>query len=204
MPLIDPDLPRLTKRKLFDVRDDSPHVLLVGSFGDWHTYAFGYKNAADVVVERLVKLHRVSEVAVLAVLFLYRHYVELSLKGMLLDAGELLRQDEQAPIGHPLTPLWMKLRDRLNKIERQNDPEWLDRAETLIREFDSLDYSSYTFRYPVDKKGAPNSPPSRTVDIDHFRKVMDELEMVLGGIAAWLDNYVGIKREMDAEFRDSY
>jgi hypothetical protein len=27
---------------------------------------------------------------------------------------------------------------------------------------------------------------------------MDELEMILDGIAGWLDNYVGIKREMDS------
>jgi hypothetical protein len=147
-------VPRLTSRKLFDIPEGSQHTFIVGSeHSDWHRYAVGYKTAGDVVAQRLIELHRVSEAACLPALFLYRHYVELALKGMLLDAGELLNVEEQAPTSHPLTPLWRNLRRRIAKIERQNAEDWLDRAEQLIQELDSLDERSFTFRYPVNTAG---------------------------------------------------
>jgi hypothetical protein len=198
---VDLDGPKLTKRKLFHVAAESQHTFFVGGHQrDWSRYAVGYKNAADMIAARLVKLDRVTEAACLPALFLYRHYVELSLKGMLLDAGELLNQDELAPKDHSLTPLWLLLRRRIGKIQATNSEDWLDRAEVLIREFDQLDRSSFTFRYPVNKSGVPNLPFSHKVDIKHFRDVMDELEMVMDGIGGWLDANVETKRDMEAEF----
>lgn len=199
------ELPRLTERKLFDVPPESRRRFFVGSSqGDWSRYALGYKNAADLIAGRLVDLDRVTEAACLPALFLYRHFIELSLKGMLLDAGELLNVSELARKGHSLSPLWVALRTRIEAIQTANSDEWLDRAERLIAEFDQLDGSSFTFRYPVDLSGTPNLPVSHSVDIAHFADVMDELEMILEGIGAWLDSYLDIKRDMDAEFRGCY
>lgn len=192
-------IPALTKRQLFEVKDDSPNVFTIGEFHrGWSPFALGYKHAADVLVEALIDRDWVTEVVCLPVLFLYRQYAELSLKGMLVDAGELLYTDDQPPGIHPLVPLWNDLRTRIAKIEGTDSGGWMNRAEVLIRELDSFDPTSYTFRYPVNKKGEPNLPSFR-VDIGHFRDVMDELEMVLNGIAAWLGNIVDMKHEMESD-----
>lgn len=122
-------------------------------------------------------------------------------KGMLIDAGELVDDATLPSNTHPLTDHWVVLRKRLDKIDPQtNSPYWANRAEILVRELDSLDASSFTFRYPVNRKGDPNLTSSRSVDITNVREVMEELAMVLGGIGVWLYNYLGIKRDMESEF----
>jgi hypothetical protein len=51
-----------------------------------------------------------------------------------------------------------------------------------------LDRSSFTFRHPVNKLGAPLLPAPRKLDIEHFQSVMDQLEFILSGTAACLDS----------------
>ncbi len=205
MPQIRITTPRLTKRRLFAVKSTSENVFFIGATRrDWTVFAMGYKHAADTVVKGLRAGHEpITEAVCLPALFLYRQFVELSLKGMLLDAGELLYLDDQPPGIHPLVPLWINLRKRINQIEAVDAEEWMDRAEELIRELDALDSSSYAFRYPVNKKGVPNLPMLK-VDIAHVRSVMNEFEMVLSGIADWLSNYVDIQRDMEHDFGYGY
>lgn len=205
MPTINPDIPTLTSRQLFDIPESACFVYSLGAAhrGDWHRYAVAYKLAADAQVDHLVGENGMGDdAACLPALFLYRHYVELSLKGMLLDAGVLLDLTDSIPCWHPLKPLWKKLRHQLDLIEKQDDAEWLDRAETLIHELDSLDPQSFAFRYPVTKAGAPSFPIAHQVDIEHFRDVIEEVELVFDGISSQLGHYVDMKYEMQREFHD--
>lgn len=202
MPTIDPDIPTLTSRQLFDIPKSARFVYSLGAarLWDWHRYAFAYKLAADTQVDHLVGENGSSDdTACLPALFLYRHYVELSLKGMLLDAGVLLDLTDSIPGWHPLKPLWKRLRDQLHLIEKQDDDEWLDRAEALMYELDSLDPQSFAFRYPVTKAGEPSLQIAHQVDIEHFRDVMEELELVFDGISSQLGHYVDLKHEMQRE-----
>ena len=196
MPRFNFEVPKLTKRKLFDIASSSTIVHVGWMEGRWHEYAFGYQHAAELLVDRLINGRHVSPAAGLAVLYLYRHSVELSLKGMLQDAGDVLDQNELPSGRHPLKPLWAKLRTRMNEISSGNSEDWLDRAGELIAELDSVDEGSFTFRYPVDKSGSTKLPSSHTVDIENFKSVMDELYLILDGCGAWLENYVDIARDM--------
>lgn len=202
MPIIDPIIPKLTKRRLFASKVGSPHVFTLASRRrDWHRYAIAYKLSADAEVDRLMAGDMVGDdAACLPALFLYRHWVELSLKGMLADAGVVLDLDDVVPAWHPLVPLWEKLRGHYKVIDsKAADDEWMDRTEELIAEMDSLDSSSFTFRYPVDKRGAPAISGPRRMDVEHLKDVMEEFEMVLDGIASQLIEYVGYKRDMERE-----
>jgi HEPN domain-containing protein len=205
MPEIHITTPELTKRRLFDAKAASVTVFFInGSRHDWTVFAMGYKHAADGLVQGvLARNGPITEAACLPALFLYRQFVELSLKGMLRDAGELLYLNDQPPGIHGLVELWLRLRKRIDEIERVESDEWMNRAEELIREFDALDSSSFTFRYPADKKGVVKLPKFK-VDIRHFRSVMNELDMVLGGIADWLSNYVDIQHDMEHDFGYEY
>jgi hypothetical protein len=50
-------------------------------YSDFLTYAGSYKDAADAVVETIELKRRGADSMVYAAMFLYRHYVELMLKG---------------------------------------------------------------------------------------------------------------------------
>jgi hypothetical protein len=135
-------------------------------------------------------------------LFLYRHYVELYLKALVQDAGEVLNAAPEQGDGHRLLPIWNRLRDRLVALDPNSATTWLDRAQALITELDTLDPGSFTFRYPVEKTGIPTLAPPRLVDMKHFADVIAELDMVLGGADAYVGRILDAKREYEGEADD--
>jgi len=97
--------------------------------------------------------------------FLYRHYLELSLKALIMDAGCLLDRPQDPGHSHALLDLWRKLRPLLEEISPGESPGFLDRSEQLISEFETLDLGSYSFRYPVDKKRNPSLPSGTGLNV---------------------------------------
>jgi len=133
MPIIEPR--PITNRKLFDLPEGSTRSVLIGSLSsDWYQYAAGYKLAADRLVAGLSEHGTHTDFVCIPILFLYRHYVELYLKALLLNLGELLDSPSQAPDRHPLLPLWQSVRRNLTTMGAGNGNGWNDRAETLIQE----------------------------------------------------------------------
>lgn len=205
MPSIHPELTPLTDRKLFDLPSDRLATFLLGSNrGEWYRFAMGYKHAADRLSSEMATYGRVPESAGFPVLYLYRHYVELMLKGVLLDTGELLEEPERIPRHHELRRLWGQLRARLTTIEQLESDEWLERAGTLIGELDSIDERAVAFRYPVNRDGDAVLPVYQAIDLAHFSAVMDELSLVLEGIAAALDQQLEYKREIEYNTSHDY
>ena len=199
MPII--NLPSITSRRLFSPDRASVARFTIGRVArSWHLVAWGYRQAADALVEHLTDRARMSEPACLPIIFLYRHYVELSLKGMLLVLGELSAKLEKPSHKHALVPLWDLLRTKLSAQVRIEDDHWMQRAGSIIREFDSMDPKSFAFRYPVDNNQVPNLESDLRVDIVQFREVMDELAIVLDGTATMIDQHLEYKRDMESQF----
>lgn len=198
MPHFEP--PHITSRKLFEAGEDPQRALALGtSTPDWYDFAYGYKNAADLLVSRLNDRGVLAEHVCLPILFLYRHYVELSLKAILIDLDELADILAKLPDKHLVLPLWKQVRDALLDFDPSQESDWLDRAEALIAELDQLDPQSFTFRYPVDKSGAVTLAPM-LVNMEHVRDVMGELAIVLDGAGAYLSEHIQLKRELEAKY----
>jgi len=203
MPILEP--PHITNRPLFQATGDPNRDVMIGTtHPDWYRFAFGYKSGAEMLVARLTGHGMALESACRPILFLYRHSVELMLKALLIDLGELTDSPEAISIKHALTPLWTKLRERILAYDPGQDSAWLDRAAFLITELDRLDPGSFSFRYPVGKDGVPLIAFGETISIEHFADVMKELWMVLDGAAAMLDQHVQLKREMEEEYDYGY
>lgn len=171
---------------------------------DWHRISSGYKAAADALVNHLTERARITESACIPILFLYRHYIELSLKGLLQDIGELVDAQEPLSQRHPLLPLWDRFRERLRAYDASQDPTWLDRAAEIIAEMDRFDAGSFAFRYPVDKAGRSMLVRNQTVDIGQFQDVIAELAIVLDGASAMLGEHVQLKLAMQSDASDYY
>jgi hypothetical protein len=168
----------------------------------WDLYAQGYLRAGEAALERALS-RRETDTLVYPIVFLYRHYVELKLKETLLAAGDLLDHDESLVTDHKLLALWRRCRPKLALIWSDSPRDELDDVEEIISELDAVDPGSFTFRYPVNKKGDCSLPPALThLGLRRFhvaiRKVVDLLEGVSCGIAAYLQD----KREMQSANRD--
>ena len=101
MPVFEPRRP--TNRKLFDVPEGSTRSFVLGSWSpDWHLWVAGYKLAADRLVSHLTEHGTRFDYVCIPILFLYRHFVELYLKALLRDVGELLETSEAVQFGQPV------------------------------------------------------------------------------------------------------
>lgn len=192
MPRFDPIL--LTGVRLRDLPDGQYEAVEVPTGSEsWDRMAESYKAAGDRLVA--AKDSFVYAMHSAPTLFMYRHYIELHLKSLLLDAGQLLDDPQTVPPKHYLQSLWQRVRKLLLKISPESDGAWFERADQIITDFDALDPSSFAFRYPVDNSGAPSLPAPLYVDLKVARRVISELHILLSGASAQIAEYMNVKYE---------
>jgi hypothetical protein len=107
----------------------------------------------------------------------------------------LLDDPQTVPPKHYLLRLWRRVRKLLLQIDPRSDGPWLDRADSVITEFDALDPTSFAFRYPVDTGGTASLPPGFRIDPVSVASVVKELHILLDGASTQIDVYMGYKGE---------
>jgi hypothetical protein len=169
-----------------------------------------YEESADLLMAKASDAPGLLNVHAIPAVYLFRHFVELSLKNMLAMAGRLANQDGSYPDKHRLEPLWVKLRALLHEAglpESDDERRTLDIVGAMIRELDNADGTAMGFRYPV---GTSEKDGSRSVllgddfeyfDMRAFRDQAQRLANFIAGCTDQLDVYLGMKDEMDQEYR---
>ncbi len=171
-------------------RNRQHEVIIGGEDNDWDSYCTGYRMAATVLVNHITQKHYYSqrrdystywEAPAYAAIFLYRHYLELRLKELILAYGgniAMIRNE------HSLLSLWKELRKQDDVQPEVLEPETLkdiETAEKIIAQFDEIDRKSQVFRYPIDKAGRVTVPP---IQFDLVR-----LKEMLGWTSQFLDGW---------------
>ena len=146
--------------------------------------------ASKHLVEGVVEGPLREDIEGRAALFLFRHYLELNLKeiivaGRYLTTDGTLSEDEvkQIKSGHKLGDLWKAvLEDAKPKMPK--DAPWenydCEFAENCIMEFDAADARGFAFRYRGE--GGERAH----VDFQRLLVAMDHVYQVLEGILAVL------------------
>jgi hypothetical protein len=180
----------------------------------WTFIAEGYKVAADTLVAHVEATGLNQDRLVYPILFNYRQYVELSLKGIIRDARRLLDERGNAPNGHVLTNLWNTARPLLFRIAPA--PDDLDNVGQCLKRFADIDPNSQGFRYPVTATGAPSLPASlRHIDLGQVRDVVERLDGFFGAVEMDIEVRLDYKSdalaaeydaqaEMESAFADAY
>ena len=137
------------------------------------------------------------------IMSLYRHYVEMRLKGILIElqkwdslAKILSGENDDQPdrkYNHQLMDVWRMVRELLYKIDenelaiaglRQESDVKYDAIENRIKEFHDIDERATRFRYPVEKTGAPTlGIPLYEEELLQVKSVVEALEFYLSGIS---------------------
>lgn len=186
--------------KLFKGDSDPSHNAVIRYLQSdrWDLYATAYKDAADALIDRVIETRQGMDSFVYPVAFLYRHYLELRLKELIINSrfvltlGPLPSQERDV---HWLRKLWTECRNLLQMVWPDGSKEVLDAAEACILEFDLLDANSECFRYPEHKRGrTPTLAGLQDVSLRNLREVMGRLATLLEsascGIAAYKDEMV--------------
>lgn len=167
---------------------------------EWDLYARGYKRAADLLVSHIGASGSDQDVLVYPILFMYRQYFELRLKQLMRDAAVLLDEEFKLPGTHALTPLYVRLVEKLNVIHENvggdsiNAKEFVE-AEQTIRAIDEVDPQSMTFRYPTTLNGNRLVPDVDYINLRVFREGIERLASLLEGIDCQLSALADIRND---------
>lgn len=170
---------------------------------DWDAYAWGYRDAADVLVEQCLADAALSpDVMVYPIAFLYRHFLEARLKELTRRGGLLVDRQAEVPTHHSLSQLWTQVRSYVVEVWADDDEEYLSQVDSLIQEFDDVDRGSFAFRYPVTRDGKPSLPRLSHVNLRQLRNAVAPVADLLDGISSAFDEYLQNKYEMEAEYAE--
>jgi|SRR6266853_4975756 len=192
--LTPPELPwPQTGDKLFISDTDWWHNACLSFARDkWDLYATGYKDAADIIVNRIIETRQGMDFLVYPVAFLYRHYLELRLKELIIHGQQLLNLTDEFKHVHRIDQLWQSCRRILEEVWPDGSATDLDAVGVCIAEFCAFDQQSMSFRYPETKDGNPTLPDLRHVNLRNLRDVVNRISGLLegssSGISAYLDD----------------
>lgn len=150
----------------------------------WDVYAAGYREAAEVILDHVRTNHADQDCLIYPFLFLWRHHIELMLKGLGLQAAALLDATWAIPSNHGLERLSEDVRSMLNrvleafseKIPRDESARFSEAISVIAR----IDPKSMVFRYPEDLHGRSHLEDVTHINFDvvarHMAAMSDDLE----------------------------
>src|SRR5690606_5217504 len=115
----------------------------------------------------------------------YRHYVEISLKGIIAESTSVFGEHADIPRTHNLAGLWRVVRKRLERCAVLGK-DWFDRAESLVLELDNLDPDATRLRYPLRRAGDNHVELGFTMSPRRVAEAMSDLSYVLEHLEAYL------------------
>jgi hypothetical protein len=142
-----------------------------------YSYAIGYKKAGDSLAMRFLENWQGNEFLIIPMIFLYRQYLELHLKELLVSGRSSLGQAADFEDIHGLSKLWKPCQTILAEHWPHEPSETWGNVTNLIKEFDKLDGGSFAFRYPYTKKtqGRKITVPIDRLDVRNIYEVMQRL-----------------------------
>ncbi len=164
-------------------------------------HAMVWKEAADLVADRaLAEGFDRLDYYFPVICFLYRHYVELSLKQLIPMAARITETEPPDLTNtHSIKELLDRLNAALEAIDAESTSSFEDGIRTMLLELDRLDPNGERFRY-LRKKDGSMALPGLAVDIENLKNGMGQIESYLDGIWGWLD---GIMQAYSDSFDES-
>lgn len=160
-----------------------------GSFDtQFRGYIRGYKESADLIIENAISSQRIGTVdtAVFPAFFLYRQFIELSLKEFILYFYEGTKEEKitkLSRLNHNLRRMWQEFSKIMPEAEDEEQRNTNEVVEKYIFEFAELDKSSFNFRYPITKNMDLIFQEEKRINLRHVQNIMEELSNFFSGVS---------------------
>jgi hypothetical protein len=138
----------------------------------------GYRVAAEAVIQGFLDTHEWyrDDAMFLPVAYLYRHYLELSLKWHIETGIVWNLVPKKSVKGHSLWALWERARPVVEIIWSSVDHDVLQGAENIIRQMHKVDETGQEMRYALDNEDKPTLQKAPdNVDLIHLRDTMAKM-----------------------------
>ncbi len=166
---------------------------------DFGIFAKGYKLAAERLTTLLLGAPRFSDYEAYPAVFLYRHALELSLKHVIYRSAMLAAYrdiddlDDKLHNNHDLRSLARTASASLALLFPDDELvlTFIPVVEETCVELAEIDPDSYSYRYPIDRKGRPSTRRHQLVNLTDFANrlsyVLDNLDTIYFGLNAEID-----------------
>lgn len=144
-------------------------------------YIQAYRESAHILFDRVDETGREQDFVVYPLGFLWRQYVELSLKHLTVEAARLVGRDRRWPHGHDLAYLWYELQPLLAEAVPDESERDVANVARVIIQLAELDERSNAFRYQADAQGRETLKEVGTLNLRRFNDAMRN-------VAAYLDS----------------
>jgi len=163
----------------------------ISGHSDLFAHVEGYKRAADLVWAQIEENPRLAGIDYLVypMVFLYRHYVELSIKDIISLGNYLEHEPATFPAKHGLKELWKVARDLIERIGPGCTTETLDAMTELISQLDAIDPESFAFRYPMTKKWTPSLSGLGNLNLELLHEGMEKMASFFEGAHSMFTEY---------------
>jgi len=171
----------------------------------WPIYTIGFKKAADLIVKN-ARTACDRNTLIFPVLFLYRQYIELSLKEI-IGYAQYLSKDSVRQGGHNLKNLWAAARSYIKKYHKEISETEFTAAEDIILELHEIDPTSQASRYPIVKDKSKGRGLVSSFEFDAKPVNIDRLYNKMQKLHAFLEKestYLSICQDFENEFRSCY
>ena len=170
--------------------------------------------AGKTLVENLESVRGYPDYEAYPIFFLYRHSLELYLKTIVYIGARLLGLISSEQINtnklltnHSLSRLLPPIKTIFKNLDWDRDfgiPNIhnFEDFEELIKAIEKVDPQSYSFRYPVNKRGDAILPERFVINAINFGKSMDLILQVLDGAVTGLDEHLYVAAEELSAFRE--
>lgn len=175
----------------------------------FYGYCKGYKEAADRLIDDALASRDIArlDTVVFPAFFLYRQFIELSLKQAILEFSRGYYSGKIATLkqlNHDLEAMWKEFLKALPEARNEKEQVTLQVVEKYICEFSTLDKSSYSFRYPITKNLTLIFGEEQRINLRHAKERMAELEAFFSGTSSYMDDLRSTELEMRAEFENEF
>jgi hypothetical protein len=164
-----------------------------------------YKDAVEDLVEKLDEDYGHHDYGIFPLLFVFRHYLELELMGLILyrftfrsakDQKEFIKEARRT---HSLLFLWGYLKKIEQPTRVPEDVEW------FINNLNHVDSDSSYFRYPEDKTGnrfirSPKGSPGYVHNERPISKKFYDEITELDKLKTWIDTVINFLRGLEFTF----
>ncbi len=175
---------------------------------NWWRYTMGYKEAGDLLLQDALGGGG-QHFLVFPIIFMYRHYIELQLKEIIINNWLYLDISEGLPTYHNIEKLWSMCRDALHKMDEAVDPAFTktkeyineiisryDALEADLKVFSQWDPNSEIFRYPIDKRGNPIVVNLKNINLKELEELISRISRELDGISLGAYDLLSQKEDM--------
>lgn len=171
-----------------------------------YMYMGGYLHAARLLAQSVHLTKKNVDQSVYPIIFLYRHYIELSLKSLIIRGGaacsdfEMTNEDEKNLTNHDLGKLWKIFKPIFCELWSEdyfdsgydfgsNFQDLVDGIESYIKQLCAIDKDSFSFRYSRKKdRETRNLEGVMRIDITGFAEKIERLVYILQACEWELDH----------------